>query len=47
MRDMGRGMLRKEVKLNGRDSEKKKNGTGHPRTHSGPLGYEKKNPKPE
>jgi hypothetical protein len=45
MRDVPGGMLGKEIKLNGKNSEKKKNGEGRPRTHSGPFCYEKKNPK--
>jgi hypothetical protein len=36
-----------EIKLDGKNSEKEENGEGRPRTHSGPFGYEKKNPKSE
>jgi hypothetical protein len=45
MRDVGRRMLGKEIKLNGKNSEKEKNEEGRPRTRSGPSCYEKKNPK--
>src|SRR5512136_2774346 len=45
MGDVGRGMLEKEIELNGINSEKKENSEGRPRTQSGPSRDEKENPK--
>jgi hypothetical protein len=45
MRDVRGGMSGREVKLDGKNSKKKKNREGHPRTHSGSFRYEKKSPK--
>jgi hypothetical protein len=42
---MGGGMLKKEIKLNGKNSEKKKNGEGRPGTDSGSFRCEKKSPR--
>jgi hypothetical protein len=45
MRDVQGRMSGMEIKLHGKNSKKEKNGEGRPRTHSGPSGQEKKNPK--
>jgi hypothetical protein len=42
---MGGEVSGMEIRLDGKNSEKEKNGEGRPRTHSGPSCYEKKSPK--
>jgi hypothetical protein len=44
MRDVRWGVLGDEIKLDGKNSEKEKNGERRPRADTGPFRYEKKSP---
>jgi len=44
MREVRRGVLGMEIKLDGEYSEKEENGEGHPGTDSGPFYHKKKSP---